>query len=166
MIFRYSRVMKCLFFFLISFVFVSFSCNKEKASDYYFLCTINGEKYLPNSCANCLVVKLLGDTTIIVNANKGFESIGIGVVKTDKKPIAAVTYLLNDNKQQKGSYDNSPLVDDIFITNDLHTGQLTINELDKVRKNIAGNFSFQAYNDKQGESVYVKGKFRLLYKTN
>jgi len=54
---------------------------------------------------------------------------------------------------------------DIFRTDSLRTGQLTITTLDKANKIIAGTFYFEAFNVIQNKTVRVtEGKFRLQYK--
>ncbi len=98
---------------------------------------------------------------------KGFESILIGVIKLDQVPIAVKAYALDQKPEQKGSYDNSPLVNDIYITDSVHTGELKIISIDKSSQIIEGIFSFQAYNPVQNKIVSVtEGKFRLKYTTN
>lgn len=81
--------------------------------------------------------------------------------------IQSKMYVLNGHYSGSSAYDNSPEVSDIFITDSLRIGQLTITKLDKVNKIISGSFSFVAYNVEQNKTVNVtEGKFRLQYKTN
>ena len=111
--------------------------------------------------------QLLGDTVFLMNANAGFESVSIGIIKLDKVPITTTTYILDANKQQDGVYDNSPLVDDIFRTDSTHTGKLTITALDKANMIISGTFNFKAYNKVQNKTVTISnGRFRLKYTDN
>ena len=108
--------------------------------------------------------QILGDTTFLLNANAGFESVDIGIIKLDKVPIKMTEYLLNKNLQQNGTYDNSPQVNDIFKTDATRTGKLVITSLDKSNKIVAGIFYFQAYNPVQNKTVNItNGEFRLKY---
>lgn len=132
--------------------------------EYYIRCKIDGLDYLPNNCANCMRAQLLGDTVFLLNANAGFESVAIGIIKLDKIPIKTATYILNDNLQQNGIYDNSPEVNDIFKTDMNRTGQLIISSFDKTNKIVEGAFYFQAFNPVQNKTVNITdGKFRLKY---
>lgn len=158
--------MRQLLLLLISTILLSTSCQKQKnnTAQYYIRCKIDGQDYLPNNCANCMRGQLLGDTVFLINANAGFESVAIGVIKLDKVPITTTTYVLNDNPQQNGIYDNSPQVNDIFKTDATKTGVLIISSLDKTNKVVAGTFSFQAYNAVQNKTVNItNGEFRLKY---
>lgn len=79
--------MKNLFRFLAIilslFVLTSAQCKKNTPlPEFYFSCKVDGQEYIPNGCANCRVAKLLEDTTILINGNRGFETIGIGIIKT------------------------------------------------------------------------------------
>lgn len=106
----------------------------------------------------------MGDTTFIVFGNNGYESVSIGILKLDQIPISITNYTLNDNLQQNGLYDNSPLVDDIYKTDSIRTGVLQITTIDKNAQIISGTFSFEAYNVVQDKTVTVtEGKFRLKY---
>ncbi len=111
--------------------------------------------------------QLLGDTVFLMNANAGYESVAIGIIKLDKTPISVTTYILNDNLQQNGIYDNSPQVNDIFKTDSSRVGVLIITTLDKTNRIIAGNFYFKAYNPVQNKVVNItNGIFRLNYTIN
>ena len=154
------------FFFTLIFV----SCKKDPTPDNnypYFQCKINGQTYIPNNCANCVTCSILGDTTFLLGGNAGFQALDIGIIKLDKIPISETTYVLNNNLQQNGTYDISPLVNDIYKTDATHAGQLTITTLDKTKRTIQGTFYFKAYNTYRNDSVSVTdGKFRLNYDTN
>ena len=147
---------------------MSNSCHKNpENAQYYFKCKVDGQEYIPNGCANCLVAKLLGDTTLLINGNRGFEAVDIGIIKLDRIPIIATNYILNDNPQQNGMYDNSPQVNDIFKSDATRTGLLNITVLDKSNKIISGIFYFQAYNPVQNKTVNITdGQFRLNYSIN
>jgi hypothetical protein len=108
--------------------------------------------------------QLLGDTTFLLNANAGYESVAVGIIKLDKTQIAEATYALNNSLQQNGVYDNSPQVNDIYKTDAIRVGELKITTLDKANKIIAGTFYFQAFNPIQNKTVNVSnGEFRLKY---
>lgn len=160
------------FFWLIlivtSLLIFSFAqCKKDVLPEFYFRCKVDGQDYRPNGCTNCNVAKLLGDTTILINGNRGFESILIGVIKLDRFPISAINYDLDQRPEQKGSFDNSPLVNDIYQTDSSHTGELKILSIDRTSKIISGAFSFQGYNPAQAKTINItEGKFRLKYTTD
>lgn len=152
---------------VLSIMLLSNSCRKNSKPDYYFQCQVDGQTYIPNSCANCMVAKLLGDTTLLLNGNRGFESIGIGIIKLDKVPVSTGTYVLNDNPQQSADYDNSPQVDDIYRTDKTKIGSLSILILDKTNNIISGTFQFLAFNAVRNKTVSItSGEFRLKYSTN
>lgn len=158
--------MRQLLYLFLSTILIAISCEKQNnnPAQYYIRCNIDGQDYLPNNCANCMKGQLLGDTTFLLNANAGYESVAIGIIKLDKTPIAVTTYVLNDNLQQSGVYDNSPQVTDIFKTDATNIGELKITTLDKVNKIVAGTFYFQAFNSVQNKTVIVSnGEFRLKY---
>ncbi|MBA2498630.1 MAG: hypothetical protein H0V30_02785 [Chitinophagaceae bacterium] len=145
---------------------IAAACNKEHLPEYYFECKLDGKEYVPDNCANCRRSIILGDTVLLINANRGFEVIGFGIVD---QPIEKTTYLLNHERtKHSADYDNTiGNPSDIFRTDSIRIGQLTITSLDKVNKIIAGSFSFVAYNVEQNKTVNVtEGKFRLQYKIN
>ena len=154
------------FFFTLIFA----TCNKDPTPDNnypYFQCKINGQTYIPNNCANCVGASLLGDTTLLINGNAGFESVAMGIINVTAEPIIATTYTLNDNPRSGGDYKNSTTPIDIFNTDRNHKGQITITTLDKTKRTIQGTFYFKAYNTYRNDSVSVTdGKFRLNYDTN
>lgn len=164
--------MKKILFVLhaLCFTLIFATCKKDPTPDNnypYFQCKINGQTYIPNSCANCAGASLLGDTTLLINGNAGFESVAMGIINVTAEPIIVTTYTLNDNPRSGGDYKNSTTPIDIFNTDRNHTGQLRIITLDKVNKIIEGTFYFKAYNTYRNDSVYVtNGKFRLNYDTN
>ena len=81
------------------------SCKKNPSEpdpdSFYFQCKINGQLYIPNNCANCMSGTLLGDTTLLINGNAGYEAILIGIIKLDQIPISQISYILDNNLQQK-----------------------------------------------------------------
>ena len=149
--------------FLVASCFVFAKCKKEEAlPEYYFRCKVNGVDYRPNGCANCTQCDLLGDTTLILAANRDFENLGIGI--KDNSSIKAMQFPLNGILSNRGSYKNGTLTNDRYFTDSTHTGFLNIALVDKSRKVIEGTFYFKAYNAFRGDSISVtEGKFRLKY---
>lgn len=152
---------------IIVFILVaSLSCNKEKLPAFYFQCKVDGVLYEPDNCANCNSKELLGDTVLILGANKGSNALSIAILR--HSIIIGNYNLINVLTENKGSayYDNTignPT--DIFRTDSLRTGVLNITELDKVNKIIVGTFYFDAYNIPQNKIVRVTdGRFRLNYR--
>ncbi len=164
--------MKNIIFILsaLFFTLIFATCKKDPnpgKDDFYFQCKINGQTYIPNSCANCVTCAILGDTTFLLGGNAGFEALGIGIINFTNQPVLATTYILNDNPRKSGDYDNSTLVTDIYKTDGTHSGQLTIITLDKINRIIQGTFYFKAYNSYRNDSVSItEGKFRWKYTIN
>jgi hypothetical protein len=164
--------MKKIFFVLpplfLTLIFATCRKSPTPDNDYpYFQCKINRQTYIPNNCANCITCAILGDTTFLLGGNAGFQAVDIGIIKLDKVPISKTSYILDNNLQQNATYDISPLVNDIYKTDAIHTGKLTINTLDRTKKIIEGSFYFKAYNAYRNDSVSITdGKFRLNYTTN
>ncbi len=161
--------LKALYFVLIALITIAASCHKNEypepgPDDFYFRCNIDGRTYIPNSCANCMSGKLLGDTTFLVNGNAGFESIAIGIIDITGSPIKISRYLLNQNPRFGADYKNSTILIDQYNTDSTHTGFLEITNLNKIDRIIQGTFYFKAYNSYRNDSVNVTdGKFRLKY---
>ncbi|TAG10245.1 MAG: hypothetical protein EAZ41_08185 [Sphingobacteriia bacterium] len=137
-----NKSMRTLVYLFLTSVLFAASCEKKdpNPAQFYIRCKIDGQDYWPNGCANCMRGQLLGDTIFLMNANAGFQSVSIGIIKLDKVPISMMSYILDDNLQQNGHYDHSPLVNDIFKTGSTNTGELKITILDKANKIIAGTF--------------------------
>lgn len=154
----------------ITTIITAASCKKNKDPDpngFYFRCKVDGQDYRPNGCANCLTCAILGDTTFLLGANRGYEVVDVGIIKLDHTIIAAISYKLDQTPQQRGFYKNSTTVTDRYDTDSMHVGSLQILSLDKTAKIISGIFSFQAYNPIQNKTISVtEGKFRLQYTTN
>ena len=152
---------------VLATIAIAASCNKTPTpapDDFYFRCKINGQTYIPNNCANCMVGKLLGDTALLINGNAGYETVLIGVTN---KPIIQTSYLLNSNITNGGTYKNSTTTTDRFDTDATRTGQLLLTSLDKANRIITGTFYFQAYNPVQNKTINITdGEFRLKYTTN
>jgi hypothetical protein len=156
-------ILPALFFTLI---FATCKKNPTPDNNYpYFQCKMNGQKYIPNNCANCLTCTIYQDTIFILGANAGFETVGIGI--NDHTGIKITTYILNDVIGSRGDYKNSTLTNDRYFTDATHTGKLTVDILDKTKRTIQGTFYFKAYNAYRNDSVSITdGKFRLNYTTN
>jgi hypothetical protein len=157
--------MRQLILILTALVFLAPSCNKEHLPEYYFKCKVDGKEYVPDNCANCRTADLLGDTVIILGGNRYVESIAVTALEY---PLQQKSYsLLSKTTKGRGAafYDKTiGNPSDIFRTDSLSTGQLTITTLDKTNKIIAGTFYFEAYNAVQNKTVSItEGKFRLQY---
>ena len=156
--------MRQLFYLISVTILLAASCEKQdpNPAQFYIRCKIDGQDYLPNNCANCMRGQILRDTVFLMNANAGFESVGVGVF--DGSRISTKTYILNAGPSASADYDNSPQVNDIYKTDSARTGELRITTLDKANKIIAGTFYFKAYNPVQNKTVNItNGEFRLKY---
>jgi hypothetical protein len=153
---------------LIILFFCFSHCHKDQQPDpnsFYFQCKIDGQLYIPANCSNCMDAMLLGDTTLILGGNNGFQSVGIGI--NDNMNIKATSYILNEVIGSRGDYKFSTTTDDRYFTDASHTGQLTISTLDKTNKIVSGIFFFQGYNPVQNKTASItEGKFRINYITN
>lgn len=148
---------------LLAPCFICSKCNKEDVlPEYYFRCKIDSQDYRPNSCANCMKAQILRDTVLLLNGNAGFQSVGLGLYDGDG--VEAKSYILNGKVSGSADYKNSTTVDDIFKTDSLRTGQLTITSVDKLNRVVSGTFNFKGYNPVQDKTVNItEGKFRLQY---
>src|SRR5690606_36449 len=148
--------MRQLIFILAASFCLAAACNKEHLPEYYFKCKVNGQEYVPDNCANCRTAKVLGDTLLILGANRYVETIAIYGLEY---PLKEKIYdLLSKRNIGSGSayYDNTignPV--DIYRTQDTLPGQLSIATLDKTNKIIAGTFYFDAFNVIQNKTVRV-----------
>ena len=150
---------------LLTPLFINLKCRKDNTpKGYFFQCKLDGTLYIPDgSCGNCKDAVILNDTTLLLSGKRSIEIIAIGI--NDGSGIKQTTYLLNNIIGRGGTYKNSFTTDDRFDTDVLRTGQLIITRLDKIKKEIEGTFSFQAYNPVQNKIVTItEGKFRLNYK--
>ncbi len=149
----------------ISLLFIFAKCEKDPPLDTnspYIRCKVNGQTYIPENCANCMQCDLIGDTTLIFGANRGYETLGFGI--KDLSNIKVGTYPLNESLFHRGDYDNSPTVGDGFFTTATHTGQATITKIDRTNRIMEGNFSFTAYSAVYGTTVNVTdGIFKLRF---
>lgn len=106
--------------------------------------------------------QILKDTVFLMNANAGFQSVGMGLY--DGTGVGVKTYGLNGKFSGSADYKYSTTTNDIYRTDSMRTGQLIITTLDKANKIIAGTFYFQAYNPVQNKIVNItNGAFRLKY---
>lgn len=156
--------MRQLFYLLAATILLSNSCEKQdpNLAQFYIRCKIDGQDYLPNNCANCMTGQILGDTVIMLQSSRGFETVTIGVINKPKIEIAA--YILNDVIASRGTYKYSTTTTDRYYTDATRTGELKITTLDKANKIVAGTFYFQAYNPVQNKTVNItNGEFRLKY---
>lgn len=158
--------MKLLLFCLFGFALLTSSCKKnEPLPTFYFQCKVDGVLYEPNNCANCLGKDLIGDTTLILGGNRGFETLGIGI--KDNTGVKVGQYILNEIVGRRGDYKFSTSPNDRYFTDSIRVGQLNIILLDKTSKILEGNFQYDAYNSLQNKLVRITdGKFRLNYRTN
>ncbi len=160
--------LKILTLFVIAIITLAASCKKTtdpSPNDFYFRCKINGQTYIPNSCANCITCTIYKDSIFLLGGNAGFEAIAIGII--NKPEIIQKPYVLNSNIVNGGTYKNSTTTNDRFDTDSLRTGILNIETIDKINKIISGTFSFVAYNPVQNKTVNItEGIFRLKYTTN
>lgn len=140
-------------------------CRKTTTPEFYFKCKVDGQEYIPNSCANCLTCTILRDTTFILGANRGLETLGIGI--NDNTQIKVTTYVLNEVIGRRGDYKFSTTTNDRFFTDASHIGSLQITAIDKTNKVIEGSFYYKAYNSLHNTEVNISdGSFRLKYKTD
>ena len=153
------------FLLLIIISFAGSGCMKTRNSrELFFEARVNGQLYIPQSCANCITCTLLQDTILIFGGNRNDESLSIGI--SDANGISPKTYQLTEKARLRGIYKNSTNYNDVFRTDSVNTGGFTVSAIDRTRKIISGNFGFKAYNTYRGSSVEItRGKFRLNYTT-
>jgi len=109
-----------------------------------------------------MTAQILGDTVIMLQANRGFEALTIGVIH--KPSIQATSYLLNGEIGSRGTYKYSTTVNDRYFTNTTHIGVLLINSINRENKIVLGTFYYKAYNSYSNDSIHITdGKFRLKY---
>ncbi len=159
--------MKLILFCLFSFALLNSSCKKDQLPTFYFQCKVDGVLYEPDNCANCNAKELIGDTVLLLGANRGNEALSIAILKHN---IAIGNYNLSNaltENNGSGIYDNTiGNPSDIFRTDSLRSGTINITELDKTNKIIVGSFAFEAFNIPQNKIVKItEGRFRLNYRT-
>lgn len=113
-----------------------------------------------------MTAKILGDTILLIQGSRSFETIGL--FSRDNE-IVETNYLLNhERKRHDALYDNTiGNPSDIYRTDSLRIGKLTLTALDKTKQIISGTFYFEAYNEVQNKTIKITdGKFRLKYTTN
>ena len=150
---------------MFSFALLNSSCKKDRLPTFYFQCKVDGVLYEPDNCANCNTKDLVGDTSLILGANKGNEALAIGLIKTPSLSIGTYN-LANPSSKFSAIYDNTiGNSTDIFRTDSIRKGVISITEFDKTNKIIVGSFAFEAFNIPQNKIVKItEGKFRLNYK--
>ena len=158
--------MKSVLFILLTLVLLSSNCKKDYLPTFYFQCKVDGVLYEPDNCANCKAKEMYGDSLLSLGANRGNEALGLAILKHN---ISIGTYSLGKAIiENKGTalYDNTiGNPSDIFRTDSIRTGVISITELDKVNEIIVGSFSFEAFNIPRNKIVKItQGKFRLKYK--
>ena len=154
---------------ILATIAIAASCNKTPPPDpnsFYFRCKINGQTYIPNNCSNCLSFMLLEDTSLIANANAGFETIRFGI--NDYAGIQVKTYSLINQGGRRATYKNSTTTDDYYRTQNFNPGNFTITELNKTTKTMRGVFNFVAYHSiRPNDSLIItEGSFHVKYTTN
>lgn len=91
---------------LLTFVLLSSNCKKDPLPTYYFQCKVDGVFYEPDNCANCTDKELVGDTSLILGAARGNESLAIGLVKLPN--VTSGSYNLgNPSTKFSAFYDNT-----------------------------------------------------------
>lgn len=158
-------VVKPLFFILLTLALLTGSCKKDRLPNFYFQCKVDGVFYEPDNCANCSTKDLVGDTSLILGAASGNESLAIGLIRSSK--ISTGIYILaNPNSSYSAIYDNTiGNPSDIFRTDSIRTGIINITELNRSNKIIEGTFYFDAFNIPKNKIVRVtEGRFRLNYR--
>ena len=158
--------MKSVLFILLTLVLLSSNCKKDHLPTFYFQCKVDGVLYQPDNCANCNTKEMYGDSLLSLGANRGNDVLGLAILKHN---ISIGTYSLGKAIiENKGTalYDNTiGNPSDIFRTDSIRKGIISITELDKVNEIIVGSFSFEAFNIPRNKIVKItQGKFRLKYK--
>ena len=142
-----------------------FSCSRDNlCGNPNFCAELNGKKWFPRSNdfkSSPLTARLIfGDSVFAVRASSGSERIYLSI--RDGSPITTKSYVLSDTLS-RGYFDNS-IASDEYLTDATQTGLLTIREINKAQKTVAGSFYFKARNSVTGEEVEVSnGIFNLKY---
>jgi len=150
---------------LLLIIFQFWSCSKDNiCGNDNFCAEINGKKWFPisNDYKSAALTAHLIDTNnqFWIGAYKGSSSLLIGVIDSVKR-IEVGNYVLSGQKTF-GSFEINS--DNSFRTNNINTGLLSITNIDRVKKTIAGTFYFKASNTVTGEIVNVaNGTFRTSY---
>jgi hypothetical protein len=154
------------FYIILIYLFTAVTgCKKsQKEPDFFFSAKVNGNRYIPEGCANCITCTILNDSIFIFGGNRGYESILIGF--RDSRGITTKDYVLNDVKTNSGQYKNSTNYNDVFRTDSTRTGIFTLTKIDKANKIVAGAFHYTGFNHYQGSTINITdGRFRLNYTT-
>ncbi|WP_299759765.1 DUF6252 family protein [uncultured Pontibacter sp.] len=143
-----------------------FGCNKENlCRNENFCAEVNGKKWFPSQNgdfkASPLTARLLySDSVLTVRASNGSERIYLSI--RDWQGISIKDYFLTDTLS-RGYFDNS-IGSDEFETDAAHTGMVSITDIDRSRKTVAGRFHFKAFNPVTGKVIDVSnGAFNTTY---
>ncbi len=136
---------------------------------YYFYCKVDGEEFVPARKSG------LGDQVKWAFYND--SSLLIGCLSTQNEEVNFHIYNTKSNYYSLNklasysNYDNwayySPNATSLYkpSTDSIHTGILTINFIDTVKKIIDGSFFFEAYDTLTHETYSITdGRFNLYYK--
>ena len=145
------------------------SCNKNKNTDTaYFSCYINGQYFEPEKQKGLgeypITAKLLyDDTNLRISADKGIQSLSIGIFDTSK--VKPKEYQLTRNAMFYSRALYYPTVSGShYETDSIFTGIATITMLDTKNMTVQGTFYFDAYNSTLNDTVHItNGKFKLKY---
>ena len=162
------------------------SCeNDENIRDLndIFSCTIQGESFFPKKSVSPFIINFLsiGNENNsfyleVMNNSKRYMRIRI-TISTGNEPIQEKEYILkkidfNDLEKsthaecyfQRGGGSEIQLVDESsYRTSDEHLGSVIITKIDTIKKNIQGNFKFQAINKFNEMKAIDNGKFNVNY---
>ena len=144
---------------LLAMLLASTACSKEKLyAGFRFICEVDGKKWNLGD-KSPLDAYLIGDTLLTIVATYGAASVSIFI--KDSRSISAGNYLLDGSL--KGNAGHSSGQRD-FVTDQLHTGTLTITGLDRKNFKVSGRFSFQAKDPQTGRVVSItNGFFNATY---
>jgi len=124
-----------------------------------FGCKVNGQVWLPTTV---WVDYHNGGMVISANNWYGFHS-DVIITISEFTAFKPGNYELSANTSyiSKGSYRNGK---DMYYTDSIYLGNLTINRLDSVNSILSGTFSFDAKNASTGEVIHVtEGRFDNKY---
>ncbi|MBX7205746.1 MAG: hypothetical protein K1X81_10025 [Bacteroidia bacterium] len=124
-----------------------------------FGCKVNGQVWLPTT-----VWVDYHNGGMVISANNGYEPHSdIIVTLSEFTAFKQGSYELSANTSyiSKGSYRSGK---DMYYTDSIYIGDLTINRLDSVNSILSGTFSFDAKHISTGEVIHVtEGRFDNKY---
>ncbi|MBX0334060.1 hypothetical protein K3G39_12505 [Pontibacter sp. HSC-14F20] len=151
---------------LLLLIILLSACDKDKLCENEAFCAeIDGKRWWPSSAGDFksspLTAKLLyGDSVLAIRASSGSDRIYFSIL--DGNTITIKNYVLSDTLS-RGYYDKS-IASDEFETDTDYTGILSINEINKSKKTVAGTFHFKARNSTTGEVADItNGSFNTIY---